>query len=96
MDLCYVVLTERSRNRAVLYHGCIEFILKENVGYSDKEKMRRLKLLQQEQRGGIAVLESKFCKLKTCFKPPIRIVRSLDVTLSPVLLLSTIKLYGKL
>ena len=52
-DLYYVDLTERVHNRTILCHGCLGFLLKEEVGCNDKEVKQKLNFLKSEQSDSI-------------------------------------------
>ena len=56
-DLYYVDLNERVHNRTILCHGCLGFLLKEEVGCNDKEIKQKLNFLKSEQNDSITFLQ---------------------------------------
>ena len=55
-DLYYVDLTERTRERTVLCHGCIGKIVVDEVGVNDTEIKATLKHLRHKQKLGIIIV----------------------------------------
>ena len=55
-DIYYIDLTERLHNRTILCHGCLGFILREQVGCNDEDIKQKLRTLKTKQSKGIAVI----------------------------------------
>lgn len=54
-DMYYIDLTERLRNRTILCHGCLGFILREQVGCNDEDIKQQLQTLKTKQSNGVAI-----------------------------------------
>ena len=55
-DMYYIDLTERLHNRTILCHGCLGFILREQVGCNDQDIKQQLRTLKTKQSNGVAII----------------------------------------
>ena len=56
-DLYYVDLTERTKHRTVLCHGCMEVVIYREVGKDEHQLTKYLKDLRKQQKIGVAVIQ---------------------------------------